>query len=249
MPWACALSPPWSPSPSGPLRVVKSQAATVTMTKGRGCCTPTFAATPRSVGSLFPFYRKETETQKAQSWEMLELDANPGCPRLLSQPRPCLPDGFGPSWPDAQAEAGSFRPLALGHGRATNSHGSLQKASPVAELSALLPPASHQLRAVKGPEARPRGRQAGFSSPLPAGATHSLHSLALLSAHARQSSSGAAGGRVGWFTPDFGGLCPLPRGICMAALAAWEPACILAFALGSLLQLYQLTVRSRGWGD
>lgn len=66
----------------------KSQTATITMVDSRGHCAPTFAVTPRSVGSLFPFYRKETETQKTHSWEMPELDANPGCPRLPSQPRP-----------------------------------------------------------------------------------------------------------------------------------------------------------------
>lgn len=41
----------------------KSQTATITVMNSRGHCAPTFAVTPRSVGSLFPLYRKETETQ------------------------------------------------------------------------------------------------------------------------------------------------------------------------------------------
>lgn len=58
----------------------------------------------------------KTETPKAQSWEVLELDVNPGYPRSSSLALPRLPDAVSPSWPGAQSQ-GCSRPSALGHGQ------------------------------------------------------------------------------------------------------------------------------------
>lgn len=103
--------------------------------------------------------------------------------------------------------------------------------------------------ALKGPEARPGGDQAGTGLSDSPQLTRAAHALASLSASTPSKSalSPLPGGRVGWFTPDCGESHQRP--LCMAALVAWEVAGILALDLGPLATFVPADNEGKRVGD